>query len=237
METIQPIINGKVNPNLTLEIFQLLPFEKKRDVIWNIIVSMQFVHCFEGVDARCFNKGEEIFNYEQIQEEGVDEIYKEVSSQFRSKHNRMLAKTRNLHFELGKKIYEVQKELGFGGLITLDSSRLRGYIEACGSWNDFNSSNISKAIPQLERLVPKRDYGINNPNTGSKMHEWKTCYGCEYVMLVWNFVDGKDLARIQIFYEDDWKRKGQSCQADSIRIEINELGNQYYSVELIWWWD
>lgn len=237
METIQPIINGKVNPNLTLEIFKSLTFDRKRDVIWNIIVSMQFAHCFDGIDARCFEKKEEIFKYDQIQEEGVDEMYEKVQSQFQAIHNQMLAKTQDLHFGLGKKIYEVQKELGFGGLISLDVFRMMGYIEACGSWNDFNSKNVSRAISSLDKLAPKKDYGVNNPNTGSKMHQWKTCHGCEYVMLVWDFVDEKDLERIKSFYENDWTSKGRSCKVDSIRIEVNELGDRYFSVELIWWWD
>jgi hypothetical protein len=237
MESIQPIINGSTNPRLTREIFETLPFETKRGVVWNIMVSMEFAHCFPGVDHRCFEKPEEKYDYSSITEENANELFTEMREKFTKQHNKMLAKTHDLQYELGKKIYAAQSELGFGGYINLDAWRLKGYISAGGSWNDFNCNSVGAAITRMENLAPRRDYGVNNPNTDATMHKWKSVHRCEYVILEYEFIDGKDVERIKTFYSEHWEPKGRSIKADSVRIEVEELGNGYYSVELIWWWD
>jgi|LakMenE18May11ns_1017448.scaffolds.fasta_scaffold9837201_2 hypothetical protein len=237
METIQPIINGSVNPNLTQELFNELPFDTKKSVIWNIMVSIGFAHSFPGVDPRCYEKLEEKFEYSSIIEEDANDLFATMRERYKASHNRMLGKTKDLYYELGKKIHAAQKELGFGGYVQLDAYRLKGYIDAGGSWNDFNSSNVGAAVSRMDSLAPCRDYGVNNPNSGHPMHQWKVVHSCEYVILSYEFIDKKDLEKVQAFYIEHWEAKGRSIKADSVRIEINELDGNYYTVELIWWWD
>jgi hypothetical protein len=237
IETIQPIINGSVNPNLTQELFNELPFDTKKSVIWNIMVSIGFAHSFPGVDPRCYEKLEEKFEYSSIIEEDANDLFATMRERYKASHNRMLGKTKDLYYELGKKIHAAQKELGFGGYVQLDAYRLKGYIDAGGSWNDFNSSNVGAAVSRMDSLAPCRDYGVNNPNSGHPMHQWKVVHSCEYVILSYEFIDKKDLEKVQAFYIEHWEAKGRSIKADSVRIEINELDGNYYTVELIWWWD
>lgn len=237
MESIQPIINGSVNPRLTQEIFNDLPFETKRGVVWNIMVSMGFAHSFPGVDIRCYQKLEEEFEYSSITEENANDLFATMRERFKASHERMLDKTNVLHYELGEKIYHAQKELGFEGYINLNAWRLKGYISAGGSWNDFDSNKVGAAITKMDNLAPRRNYGVNNPNTGLPMHKWKTIHSCAYVILEYEFIVEEDVENIRSFYNEHWEPKGRSIKADSIRIEVEELGNGYYSAELVWWWD
>lgn len=239
METIQPIINGSVNPNLTQELFNELPFDTKRGVIWNIMVSMGFAHCFPGVDHRCYEKPDEEFLHSSIAEENANDLFSNMREKFKAHHRRMLAKTKDLYYDLGGKIYHAQKELGFGGYVQLDAYRLKGYIDAGGSWNDFKSSDVGAAVSKIDNLAPRRDYGVNNPNSGIPMHQWKVVHSREYVILTYEFIGKKDLEGIKTFYAEHWEPKGKGIKADSVRMEIDELdeNGNYYSVELIWWWD
>jgi hypothetical protein len=234
---IQPIINGSVNPNLTQELFNELHFESKRRVIWNIMVSMGHAHCFPGVDYRCYEKPDEEFLYSPIAEENADELFSTMREKFKAHHRMMLAKTKDLHYDMGQRIHSAQKELGFGGYVQLDAYRLRGYIDAGGSWNEFKSGVVGAAVSKMDSLAPRKDYGVNNPNSGMSMHQWKVVHSCEYVILSYEFIDKKDLERVQAFYTEHWEPKGRSIKADSVRMEINELDGNYYTVELIWWWD
>jgi hypothetical protein len=239
-EQIQPIINGSVNPRLTPELFKDLDKTTKRQVIWNILVSLEFAHCFPEVDPKIFKPSDFKKSYEDVfndDEADLDNLFVTTKEQYNAHHNRMLTKTANHHFELGKRIYEAQRELGFGGFLTLDKNRMQGYINACGSWNDFNSSNISYALGMLDKLAPRMNYGANNPNTGSRIHEWKSVHGCEYLVMEYEYIDEKTLERVKEFYKTHWEPKGKSIKADSIRMEISEHGQNYFGIELIWWWD
>jgi hypothetical protein len=240
-ETIQPIINGSFNPRLTKEDFLSLPFEQKRSYVWSVIVSMGFAHCFSEADHRVFfahpDKDKESWKFDQITPESVDTLFDEVREAHRAHRATLLNKTSSLHYELGQKIYEAQRELGFGGIIQLDRYRMKGYIGACGDWNDFKASAVSVAIGRMHELAPRKDYGPNNPNTGHTMHTLKTVHGCEYVIMEFGFVDEKEVPRILEFYKNQWEPKGNSIKADSIRYELTDHGHGYYGVELIWWWD
>ncbi len=239
MSTIQPIVNGSVNPNLTVELFKELPFESQRSVIWNIMVSTEFAHSFKGTDPEIFSKPAEKYDHSSITEDNTIELYQTMRERFNNQHNRLLSRTRDRRYLLGQEIYKVQKELGFGGMLQLDSSRLCGYIKACGSWNDFKAGQVIGAIEKMETVVPKMDYGPNNPNTGHTIHKWKVVHGCEYVIMEFDFISATDFARVKEFYGKHFSPIGSSIKADSIRMEetaLDDIG-QYYSAELIWWWD
>lgn len=239
MDNIQPIVNGSVNPNLTKEIFKELPFTTQKQVIWNIMVSTEFAHSFKNTDPEVFSKPAERYDFDSIQEDNALELFETMQQRFKNQHDRLLSRTRDRRFKLGQEIYAKQRELGFGGMLQMDIDRLLGYIEACGNWNDFNSKAISRAMMQLDTVLPRRDCGLNNPNTGTDFHKWKTVHGCEYIILEFEFIDAKDLERVQEFYTKHFKPKGSVIKADSIRIETQPLDNngQYFSAELVWWWD
>jgi hypothetical protein len=243
MQKIQPIINGSVNPRLTPELFKELPLETKKSVIWNRIVSLEFHNSFANTEREVFepyNTKEQGWVYEnlkKIEDEEADDIFVKVSEAFKAHHQILVSKTHQRNVEIGRKIKEAQKELGFGGWLELDVSRLMGYIEASGSWNGFSHKKVSKAVLELDTIAPRMDYGGNNPNTGLKMHKWKTVSGNEYVVLDYGFISENDLKRVKDFYKSHWNPVGTSIKADSIRFEESNHGNGYFGIELVWWWD
>lgn len=244
METvnrIQPIINGSFNPRLTTELFAELNLQEQRQVIWNIMVSLGFAHSFPDVDYVVFEPCKFRIGYDELHSysalDTMVKLFVEVRKEYEAHHNKMMVKTANHRFVLGKKIHQAQKELGFGGWIELDKDRMQGYITEGGSWNDFKHSNVSAAIGKIHDLAPRKDYGPNNPNTGAIMHKWKSVHRTEYVVLEYEFVDGKDLERIKEFYKTHWEPKGRAIKADSIRTEVVDHGQGYWGIELIWWWD
>lgn len=235
--TIEPIINGSVNPRLTFEEFQTLPFDTKRRVVWGLMVSMEFPHCFPEVDRKCFVPYEKKWEHSSITPETADDLFKGVKEAY-AKHNaRMVNETSALHFRLGEQIWEAQKTLGFGGWLNLSKHRLAGYINSCGSWNDFKHNEVILACFAMDARAPRKDYGPNNPNTGQSMHKWKTVHGCEYIVMEFEFVDQKEVDRILHFFRTEWEPRGKGAKADSIRHEVVDHGHGYYGVELIWWWD
>lgn len=233
---IQPIINGSFNPRLTLEDFKELPMDIKKSYIWNVMVSMDFAHSLKGVDHKVFQKPGKGYKFpEDKTSEELDSLFTDVREEFEAHHNKMLAKTNDYHYDLGEKIYKAQRELGFGGPLEMDAWRVKGFISAGGGWNDFNPSKVGAAITRAENLLPRRDYGPNNPNTGISMHTWKVTPNCDYIILYYDFVDKNHLDAIEEFYPT-WESLGRGAKADSIRKEVTQEG-EFYSVELIWWWD
>lgn len=236
---IKPIINGSVNPRLTSEMFKNLNPRTKRSVIWNVLVSMRYPHTYQGIDPDVFKAPQYSIEYKDIETEveGLDELFDKVKKEREVHYNLMRDLTASHRFELGKRIYEIQKELNFGGMLTLDIDRLRGYIKACGSWNGFKAPDVNLALCELDTLAPRTDYGPNNPNIGNIMHKWKTVHGCEYVIMEFDFIDAQTLERVKEFYKNQWVPKGQRIKADSVRFEETSHGNNYFGIELIMWWD
>lgn len=241
VQEIQPIVNGSANPNLTPELFAALDHKTKRQVIWNIVVSLGFAHSFPDVEYNIFQPSDYKISYDELQayasEDSLNKLYVEARAQYDAHYNKMKTKTANHRYELGQRIHKAQKELGFGGWITLDKDRMKGYISAGGNWNDFESSNVSRAIGRLDALAPRKDYGPNNPNTGYKEHKWKSVSGNEYVVMEYEFVSEAQLNRVKEFYKTHWEPVGKSIKADSVRFEETSHGNGYHGIELIWWWD
>jgi hypothetical protein len=242
-QEIQPIINGSANPRLTPELFNQLDNSTKRRVIWNILVSMEFAHTYKEVDHEVFEKPTFKVDYQDLmnEEEGtaldLDALFVTVKKESEAHENRMMVKTANRRFELGKKIHAAQKELGFGGWIELDKDRMQGYIKAGGSWNDFDASKVSGAIGKLHELAPRMNYGPNNPNTGNLIHKWKSVHRTEYLVMEYEFIGPETLEEVKEFYKTHWEPIGKSVKADSIRYEVVEHGNNYFGIELIMWWD
>ena len=238
-EEIQPIINGSANPRLTPELFNQLDVATKRSVIWNILVSMEFAHTYKEVDHEVFEKPTFKVDYKDLmnEEEGLDALFITVRKEAEAHQNRMLTKTANHRFILGKKIHAAQKELGFGGLIELDKDRMQGYIHAGGSWNDLDCIKVSYAIGKLHELAPRMNYGANNPNTGNVIHKWKSVHRTEYLVMEFEFIGPKELEDVKQFFKSTWEPKGREIKADSIRFEEIDHGNGYFGIELIMWWD
>lgn len=231
---IQPIINGSVNPRLTPEIFAELTPEVQAQVIWNLKVSGEFAHCYQDIDREVFEKIPTGFHKDHPD---PVENFKQIKDTLAKHHNYMRSKTRDRRFELGKKIHQAQRELGFGGFIQMDADRLQGFVHAGGNWNDFNANDVNSGIRHLEAKAPRREYGVNNPNTGQGFHTWKISPSTEYLVLEYEFLDKDQFEMVWDFYHKEFQSVARPLRADSCRFEEHDLGNGYFSAELILWWD
>jgi hypothetical protein len=167
--------------------------------------------------------------------ENIDDILVNVRTEFQQRHKQLLTLTANYHYELGQQIYKARTDLGFGGFLEMDINRLKGFIQAGGSWNEFNVTLVNSALSTQDARAPRMDYGVNNPNTGYKMHTWKVTG--EYITMFFKYADEKTKDRIIEFFDQVFKPQAEIAKADSVRFEIIDYPNNHYSVELIMWWD
>jgi hypothetical protein len=232
--TIQPIINGKVNPRLTPELFAELPEEVQIRVIWNLKVDGEFAHSFQDIDKEVFVKiptGSHEDHPDHV------ENFKRIQDRLARHHNSMRVKTQQRRFELGQRIHQAQRELGFEGFIQMDADRLQGFVQAGGNWNDFKVSDVNAGIRHIEARVPRKVYGVNNPNTGQTFHKWKIVPSTEYIVLEFPFLNKENFEDVWNFYHVEFQSASRGMRADSCRFEEQDLGDGFFSAELILWWD
>lgn len=235
--TIQPIINGSVNPRLTRDQFLTLDNEDKLRVLWAMACSMRYPHSHYDMDRDAFTPGPE-YLYSELADGDLDQKYDRIKEQLTRHIAENKAASWRLQCNLGIEIKRQQQLLGFGGLLEMSAPKLQGYFQQSGSWNEFEPGKVNAAIAKLEERAPRVNYGPNNPNTGAPMHKWKT--SGDYLVMTFSYVSEVDLDRIKTFYKECWHVEGLAIKADSIRWEseaVNVVGDERYDVELILWWD
>lgn len=201
---------------------------------WNLIVSLEFAHSFRDIDPKIFIHTPSKFTYDMLTPEAIDDILVNIRTEYQQRHKQLLTLTSNYYYRQGHEIAKARKELGFGGFLEMDFRKLIGFIDAGGSWNDFNHNKVSDAIKELDQLAP-RFYMPNNPNNGSKRHKWTT--SGEYITMRCDYI-GKEVREEYInFYNIHFERIARSIQADSVRMELTELQFDACSLEFIMWWD
>jgi hypothetical protein len=245
MEKTLPIINGSFNPRFLLNDFQELPdLQSKQQTVWYLLKSIGNKESYPDVDHLVFSGIIEppslpVNEHKEILEKSEEELTKlfsllQVAKELYKQNLLMLTKQRSR--EKGQQIYRLQQKLGFGGFLEMDLNRLKGYMEECGGWNDFNPAKISQKLNSIEKACPRKDYGVNNPSTGLPMHIYRTVSGCEYVNIYFPFLSEREVEKVVEFYKNVWEPVGQEVIADSVRM-VEEKDGPYSSIELIWWWD
>lgn len=245
METVSPIINGSINPHFTPDLFAPLTHNKKHQVLWYLICSISRKESFPAVEDLTFSTlvpppELPIKVYSEIDEKSEEELeglFVEIFNLKKGYYESLMEMTKQRLKEKGQRIYRMQSKLGFGGFLEMDLYRLKGYINECGEWNDFSPAKISQQLNRVESQCPKKDYGVNNINTGISMHTYRTVHGCGYINLYFSFLTEKDKNRVMEFYKEVWEPVGELIKAGNVRIEKQDQGHGFYSIELIWWWD
>lgn len=233
-KTLQPIVNGSFNFEMTNEQVFALDFETKKHCTWILIVSLQFAHSFKNIAYEVFTPVVCKYTHDMITDETVNDIFTTVRAQFEKRQLQLDVLTSNLYYQQGQQIYKAQQELGFKGFLEMDYRKLAGYLQAIGSWNDFEHFKVIDAIKKIENEVP-RFYMVNNPNNGQPKHKW-TVTG-EYITMKFEYVSKEDKDIYLNFYENTFNPTAKSVRADSVRYELEELPYEHYSLELIMWWD
>lgn len=231
---LMPIVNGSFNHELTNEQMLEFDYETKKAMAWRLIVAMDFPSSFRDIDPKVFTPTIPKVTHDMLTPDRIDDMLVTARTEFQQRHKQLLTLTENYYYKLGQRIHEARKELGFGGFIEMDYRKMIGYIVAGGSWNNFKHFEVSGAVKELEFLTPKF-YMPNNPNNGSKNHVWKT--SGEYLVIHCKYLSAKDLILWDSFYSTHFERIGRQINADSVRKEVADLGQDYYALDLIMWWD
>jgi hypothetical protein len=239
MQTVElkPIVNGEFNFELTYEQMLEFDYEAKKQMAWTLIICINGIHHYRDVAHEVFVEIPMKYTYDMINEETVDTILTAVRKLYEERKKQLLRLTDDFYYQQGRRIRDMQKELGFSGFLKMDFRKLIGYVSKIGNWNDFEAHPVCDAIRKLDRDVPKF-YMPNNPNNGLKKHEW--LINGDYLVMRFEYLSG-DAERKQYldFYKKQWEPVGRSIKADSIRYELNENDgpDKSFTLELIYWWD
>lgn len=229
-----PIVNGSFNHELTNEEMLSFDLETKKQMTWNLIVSLEFAHSFRDIDPRVFVADPPKYTHDILTADRVDDIMITVRTIFQQKHKDLLRLTGDYYYRLGKRIAEAQKELGFSGFIQMDFRKLIGYIHSTGSWNEFSHIEVADAVSKIDSLAP-RFYVRNNCNNGKKYHKWTTTG--EYITMRVDYAPIERQADFLSFYKMHFEPIAKSVKADSVRYELTEIDQQAFAIEFVMWWD
>lgn len=238
------IVNGRLNPSLTDEELLSLEGESLKEATWYMMVSIRSGdHPFRN-DVHPINPRIYRMCYERTDVPSY--IYEELHIDTLAKLQTLLDARKNLKSQYtremwliehkqGRDIYNSQKELNFSGRFNLTVEQLCGFISARGSWNDFQVGDVIRAVRKLDEKAPRYQYGVNNPNTGFKGHQWQI--EGDYIFLVSPYL-GDDKAKeawaiffstFEVMFEG---AKADSIQSKKINNGVTDCGFEFYA-----WWD
>ena len=245
METKQLIVNGSLNPSMTSEELLQLEGEDLIQAAWYIQVSItrgyslfypevMYLHAeiyakiCEEVKIPCYTHADLHTNTKEkldvlLKAKEAIKIRYMVDLEFKEAHQ-------------GRELYRLQKELNFKGRFDLTPFQLMGYISARGNWNCFETVPVKRAIRKLELSVPVRDFGINNPNTGMREHQWSI--ENDYIYLKSPYLSQREgeSDKWAIFFST-FEVSMEGAKADSIQSSKTTNGASITGFEFYAWWD
>ena len=247
METLikkEPFTNGSINPSLTISEMVEFDDETKRKFLYQMILNVGKNSAFnrQDIDPDIYQP---LFFDEQKYRNGIKEIPASELNEELCRFDldvyvhlqKLRAQTYEKHFEQGKEINRVQKELGFAGELKMSLGKLCGYITAVGKWNDFDPEYIIPILHEMDADCPRQDYGVNNINSGRKHHTWSIKN--DYIFLNTEYIGGKQ--RIDTWV--NWMNKAihkyrHGLHVDSMRIDGEEYNDPIAAYKhLVMWWD
>jgi len=236
----EPICNGSINDSLSLD--ELLQFDagRKTSFIHSMQVSGQYNNSF-SVLPEVFFKMDPIYTWPEIQEllkgseselnEALTKVYNK-----RSNHRAALLSAENdYYYKLGLMTREKLKEVKINGEFEMPLHQLIGYIESGGNWNDFNTARVNQSLKLIDKTFPRRNYGANNCNTGTRQHVFTTMN--DYIFLKVSYCNSSELARFIEWFEQYKNEIAKINKCDSIRYESNEFEHDGRDFTLVMWWD
>ncbi|MCS3801091.1 hypothetical protein [Niastella sp. OAS944] len=229
--------NGFINPSLSLAELLQFDVESKRLAIDRIQVWGRHSPYNNDIDRDLFEPLTDYYSYDQLNslttEDQIDEALKTVFTRLVEHHQQMIIKTDAHHYELGVQIYVASKQLKFSGELYLTKGQLLGFIAVRHHSNDFDVTKVSRAINFLHNSAPRKNYGINNSNTGQIMHKWSM--ESDYIYMRFEYCHEQQLKAIQLWFEQV-KHVQQSSNAYTFRLQIDALPDGAFNIRLVMWW-
>lgn len=235
---MKTIVNGSLNKHLTYEMMVGLGSEEKRTVLSYLQSQMNYGEYNPDFAKETYYVIESLYSYSDIQAMDDNELNNAIQSCLTALQNRDMKRkidTARLWRHQGAEILKAQQKLGFTGELYMELPKLDGYIHAIGQWNDFYPEKIMPFLYHIDKICPRVDYGVNNPNTGDKMHKW--AIKNDHIYLVVDFCT-KDVAeKWEKFFRTEVLTGKSKIKADSIRFELHQHQNDYCGFYISFWWD
>lgn len=159
----------------------------------------------------------------------------------------MVATTTNKNMQ---EFYNTLFEMSLNHRIELKGNDLLDYIKAVDMYNKFDAENVCEMVSAINNIMPKPNYGENNPNTGKIDHKYS--FGREYSPVLYiefnlchsvNAYKGQNMKTLfestqsGIARLKQIERAARSIgQCDEFDVEYSQ-GNDWESISIRIWWD
>ncbi|MDK9789768.1 hypothetical protein [Vibrio sp. D431a] len=208
----KPIVNGSVNPSITLEEI-LANFDDKVfvDCAWTLAVKLDVRHNVKTI------------SYDEVKASPRDSLLKiwDEHEQVISKQMQDLKATEMAegkgYFEFVKSFTNRSRGSGrMAPVIPMSPNQILGYLAASEErWNYFEPSKIASSIRDIEKMKIRADYGTNNINTGEEITTYILSGG--HLNVQFNVSENK---------QDEWLRKHEAA------ITVRLKSSNPYSVKV-----
>lgn len=121
--------------------------------------------------------------------------------------------------------------------ITLDWETAVPLLARMSPCNDFCHRRVLGALLHVDRLIPRADFGPNNPNTGMRTYDLALgCEGSNVMYLTRHERLGEDGLTEEQIREIEWTMTW--AQADEVGHEVRANAvDGYRVIEFRFWWD
>jgi hypothetical protein len=145
------------------------------------------------------------------------------------------------HIEVANKdFYKAMFEMSQQQKVQLPFDDIIEYVEAVGSYNNFDANKIKGFLYEMDKLIPRKNYGGDNPNNG--LRDYKISFGREgspvmYVEMFY-YADVRSFAEVKKNWDEIKRLSEIMALADEADMETEE--NQLYNSKVIkmrFWWD
>lgn len=160
----QLIVNGNINPSLTLEeILENFNADDFLNLAWRITCNIN----------NCFSHAGDQPSRSEIGGDPRNMLIKQWSL-LKSLEADKLKSDQAREFQEGVQFYEFVASISSPKqhTIELTTHQALGFLSKQSSWNEYDPKKIAKAIEKVAALGLYLDYGVNNPNTGRNIISW-----------------------------------------------------------------
>lgn len=169
----QLIVNGSVNPSLTLE--EILENFTTSDFLraaWNITCKITTYFSHAGKQP----------THSEIRSDSQNMLIRQWTL-LKSLEADKLKSNQAREFQEGVRFYEFVDSISSPKqhTIELTTHQALGFLDKQSAWNNYDPKKIAKAIENVGALGLYLDYGVNNPNTGRNIVSW--AYHGDYWLL------------------------------------------------------
>lgn len=214
------IVNGSLNPSLTLE--ELLNHFIANDWVqaaWSIAVELNVYH-----------GDKDKISYDDIKaspKAKLLELWTKRKTTLRAKS----AAENEAYFKEGRQMHTFLSSIRTPEphILSFHPHQALGYLEECTAWNKFSPRKLQRVIEEIEALDIRADFGENNPNTGRKIVSWSNRR--DYWMLKFK-LGGETKNKIVNRYDRILREIFRQAEPDSVRVEEDQFEMTY-----VLWWD